>query len=1440
MDIIYAESQRYLAEQIQNGELEEGEESEDEQAVAQEDSFDAFLDEFIASTPNPNGVPGDPDVQLGVGILEYQKGYFDSEANRVQHDLGGEIPQEGEVGADGVQHDLGGEIPQEGEVGANGVQHDLGGETPQEGEVGVDGVQHDLGGEIPQEGEVGADGVQHDLGGEFPQEREVGADGVQHDLGGENPQEGEVFEGAQEVAVQEGGAVEQQPAVEDSFDEWLENELANAPQVINILENSLETPYNSQDLDESMTEEANENLIINGRNATIRMCERHFRGGATSYVFESAGFTIDEKIQNGENVFKKLFQKLKTPGSSLKANLMTQAYFQKAVAREDNVPETFYFNTIMSALISEPKQWLRLQGQKISSSIDNFQSNGSGWVFLGFKEIHIHVVRWENRVVAGRGAIKLPKKLAAKSAVITPQIRQGSVDCFKWAVLAGLFHSERGGNNPGRLSNYYGVQHLINFEGLEYPVRSKDSILGRFEKLNPGLALNVHKWENNGVHGVYRTQRGDITNLRLINLLLVEDTQGWHYTAISNIDRLMNFDDKVAGARDRRRLRYCPRCLRGFSNKRLTADEYFAEHWEVCRKGKSQVVELPKNRNLQFDAWNKTLSPSFVGYLDIESVLEKDNTHISKHLPCAAAYRLIPNPVINTENIDTEMKMMHGEGCLVRTLEQLGDDAKRIYDWNEENTRRGIQNATAEDKNKADCAICGKPMSGKVHLHHCHLTGRVLGPAHENCNMRARQERRTLNIFVHNLKGYDSHMLLKHALSAPQFSTWKIEVLPDNQSQYKALTLRIPVDRYNEADGRERFRYFAIKFKDSFQFLPSSLDTLNNTLESHPHAFTLKQRYSNLSDEVLTRKGVFPYSYLDSLEKFNDRQLPPIEEFHNDLSGQPCSEEDYNHAQRAWREFRCTSFLDYLLHYLELDVLILCDVFENFRALSLRTDGIDPVHYVSLPSYSFDAALKSANSTIHLLQDADLYEHFTNSIRGGLTFVNVHEARANNPNVPDYDSSKPTTYLAYIDQNNLYGAALSKKLPCRDFKTMEDEELEQVRRKILNQQLTEDDNIGYTLTVDLAYPHDIHEKTKDFPLAPEHGTPKWVKFSNFMKTKWSASTTKKYKGYKKLLMTQENKQKYTVMGIMLQFYVKMGCKISRIHSGVSYTQESIFKNYIERNSEMRKLAKNAFEKDFFKLKNNSLYGKTMEDVYKRISYRIVNNANDLARLAKNPSFQNFSTIDQDLVGVSILKGRVELNKPVFMGFSVLEYSKLEMFELVYHTLADDPSFNSFRILAGDTDSLFLEIETEDLYGTVFPSLSSKLDSSNYPPNHALFSNENRARLGCFKDEAAGKIIEEAIFLRPKMYSLKIQGDDGIRKAKGIKKSIVKQYDHSDYARVLRDNIEMTAQATLLRSINHQIFTIRQSKRSLGSWEDKRNWTSQNESQPFGFKRRRLD
>ena len=210
---------------------------------------------------------------------------------------------------------------------------------------------------------------------------------------------------------------------------------------------------------------------------------------------------------------------------------------------------------------------------------------------------------------------------------------------------------------------------------------------------------------------------------------------------------------------------------------------------------------------------------------------------------------------------------------------------------------------------------------------------------------------------------------------------------------------------------------------------------------------------------------------MDSLERFKENKLPPKKSFYSRLTGEDISNEDYAHAKKVWEIFEMEHFHNL---YNETDVLLLADVFENFRNICMENYKLDPAHYYTAPGLSWDACLKMTNVKLELLTDVDMLLTVERGIRGGVSMISNRYGKANHKYMGDkFNPSEPSKYLTYLDGNNLYGAAMSMKLPTHGFKWMNDKELTTWRK------------YPCILEVDLEYLKELHDLHNDYPLAPE-------------------------------------------------------------------------------------------------------------------------------------------------------------------------------------------------------------------------------------------------------------------------------------------------------------------------------------------------------------------
>ena len=370
--------------------------------------------------------------------------------------------------------------------------------------------------------------------------------------------------------------------------------------------------------------------------------------------------------------------------------------------------------------------------------------------------------------------------------------------------------------------------------------------------------------------------------------------------------------------------------------------------------------------------------------------------------------------------------------------------------------------------------------------------------------------------------------------------------------------------------------------------LPSSLEKLAKELKTESvTSFKSLQSYVTSTWggdtnklELLLRKGVFPYTWLDRAAKLEATSIPAQQHFYNDLSEEPCSDEDYRHAHNVWRTFNMKTFLDYTDLYVKTDVLLLVDVFNRYREECLQSYGLDSIHYFTCPGLTFDAGLKYTNVRLELLTNVDQYMFCEGAIRGGVSTIVHRHSEANNKYIPEtYDPQRPDRFLIYLDANNLYGMCMSWPLPEKNFKWKTDLTEEDIRNY--------DPNCGWgcLVQVDAEIPEELHDKFSDVPPCPESIDIDHNMASNTTKKHRAARFGEEYVAptQRKLAPNLMNKKGYTAHIAALQKWMLLGVKITRIIKVLAFDQRPWLEPYIKFNTEKRMAADSEFKRSFYKL-----------------------------------------------------------------------------------------------------------------------------------------------------------------------------------------------------------------------------------------------------------------
>ena len=1061
----------------------------------------------------------------------------------------------------------------------------------------------------------------------------------------------------------------------------------------------------------------------------------------------------------------------------------------------------FKFHSIGKKIITEATDTVEIYHEMISEILEAMlkaeQAEGSGWVFMEVIRLILKIDKWDP--LKASSYIDLPDELKNKKAIIN--MKNEDNKCFLWCVLRALNPSKD--KHPSRIDkDLKSKENTLNMEGIAYPVNLKD--IKRFEKQNLEISVSVLGYsKDNKIYPLriseYTKAKKEKERKHNIVLLLIKDGDNSHYCYVKNESALLssqvnNHDHK---------LYFCLNCLNGFDTP-----EKLEKHKEYCSEEESVKINMPPSDSfIKFKNFLYSERAPFAIYADFESLLKpldtcepdpnKSYTHkYNKHEPVSFVYYIKSfNENVYKSTLRSYIKENEEDPDVIDVfINWLEDDVKIISELGNEPMK--ITPEEQEQFNKAsNCWICGKLLNIKDRVRdHCHYTGRYRGAAHNICNLKYSKPN-NISVFFHNLSGYDSHLFIKKLNN----TMGNIDCIPNNEENYISFSKTIITGEYKDKRGETKNKYYKIVFKDSMKFLKSSVAALVNNLPEDGFN-NLEKYFTTEQIKLLKQKGFYPYEYMDSIEKLKDTKPPPQQAFYSKLSGKGINNYNYNHVLNVWKTFKMKSLKEYHEVYNITDVLLLADVFENFRDICLKNYGLDPVYYYTAPGLAWDAMLKMTKINLELLSDIDKLLMIEKGIRGGISIISNRYGKANNKYMKDYNKKEASKYLMYVDANNLYGCAMSQKLPVHSFYWLTDKEIKNLF-KVQVVQFWE--KTPCILEVDLEYPEELHDLHNDYPLCPER--------------------VECDKGVKKLIPNLRHKNNYVVHYKTLMQYLNLGMELKKIHRGIRFIESDFLKPYIDMNTNLRSKAKNDFEKDFFKLMNNSVFGKTMENIRNRVNIKLVDTGEQFKKLTAKPNYESRKIFNENLVSVHMKKTSLTMNKPVYLGMSILDLSKTVMFDFHYKYIKQKYNKQA-KLLFTDTDSFLYEIQTEDFYKDIAGDVRDRFDTSDYPENHpsGIPTGINKKVLGMFKDEAAGKVIKEFVGLRAKLYSYKMEEGKENKKCKGIKKAVVeKSITHEDYKTCLTTGKEQLRRQNIIRSYEHTLYTEEVNKIALSAADDKR-------------------
>ncbi|OXA48318.1 putative DNA polymerase [Folsomia candida] len=765
---------------------------------------------------------------------------------------------------------------------------------------------------------------------------------------------------------------------------------------------------------------------------------------------------------------------------------------------------------------------------RMVESVASFINKKSGWIFDCVSSFEISVGRFQPLGGAGFKTNDNLLQYARSSTVLSidntnPETGVPDGNCFMISCVAAKMmdgltkryktnlcrHQEKRATYINELYN-----HGFNWSGITMPMDA--SQFTKFSDQNP--EIDLHKEIRNSIYPLYSSNKTpqfrlrpaltrhtesdvEVSNLFEIDLLLVleENDHGWdgHYALIKNFDALVSLAGKKSF--------YCKNCVNSF-----TTQDSLNNHRPNCLTLGMQQLTIPEEGSYSFRQYGRMVRAPYREWLvfifhppslllntlyllryygDFESFLKSKEAHLlgndrqinlAHHSPSGYAWVCLDwhNKIV-AHNIH---RATHdGENVVQRFFADIFQDQEirqkeiKRCQWAANTSmvidpqlRRRLKDQILNNPTSLNpCYFCNIKFTVKdaIVFHHDHFSSQFLGLSHHTCNIDARVQSQA-PVYFHGLRNYDGHFLVSNFTSEME-----VEVIPCTSERFLAFSVK---------KGNNK-----IRFVDSAAVMTTSIDKLSKSLghdNNSEHFKTTKAMFSDFNGEaalyrdgnvdLLMKKGIYPYSYVQSVSNFAEKKLPGIEHFFNDLTEEPCPPEDYNNALKVWDNDRIKNLGEYHDLYCLLDVTILADCLKRTREIR-ESYGLDVAHYLSLPMIAFDGVCKLGEVDLEYL-GLDEYQWLETAVRGGVCGAGgMRSAQANNPYMRDlYDPAKPSSYISFLDINNL----------ALNYKWMDQDQLDSISLdpQYFFNSVADDAPTGYFFEIDLIVPPTTYNKLNDY------------------------------------------------------------------------------------------------------------------------------------------------------------------------------------------------------------------------------------------------------------------------------------------------------------------------------------------------------------------------
>ena len=1063
--------------------------------------------------------------------------------------------------------------------------------------------------------------------------------------------------------------------------------------------------------------------------------------------------------------------------------------------------------------IEEIRQQIEESILQVVHRSEHLSVEGSNWSITRVRSLQIGAAHYEPLDASAGSYIPTPAAFSHSMTGVVNIRTDGSNDCFELSVAAGLMPEQTNPNRPQLYRPH--VSGLMNRGDIDMrPMKLCD--IRKFQDLNPHFSLSVLAATEDKDPKLYPLiaprQRRDTH----VCLLLLSHGEKRHYCLVRDISRFL-----ASQTKHKSRMEVCVYCL-----SRHTTVELRKCHESLCQQyGAQKTIFAPKGSVLEFalSDYKKMVRPHYVIYYHFDYVARRlaadeplrqagpNTTRVVEHMP--VSYALI---VVNHEGKPVEVvrhSAPEGTEVAEHFIDQLLDLESKLYASRvcyplhmSDQQRQDVEMTT-------DCWLCGNrvPDSERA-LDHCHLTKKnnLKGLSHKTpCN----PQRSSPNFIpVVGLGASKTHISAILAALPPYLKgkdpVKRVNVIAREAGEYLGAKLFLK-------NGRQ------LHLVDCSQFHDAQVGELRSSALKSNDLPIFSQFYPTWQEADQMKSGFLvpfepPGSYAELVGTVT---LPPREAMTCARRRQAPTDEQYTAAKKIWQTFNCSSLMDFIEEQTFCNVIALAEFFEKFRMQMFKKYEIEPLHFFTTSGFIWTCMLKTTRVKLDLIHDPTMYIFLERSLRGGVQHVSKKWSDANLPGMSTYDPEKEHKSILGFDISNMYASIIQdEKLPCSDFQWRSGFQLSQI--DWLNWDADGDE--GFTVMCDIQYPKELWQRDDEYPLAPERIAipPAW--WSEEQRHIASLCEISEADRPKKLISHLGPRYQYVVHGKALQYMLRRGLVVSRFHIGVRYKQRNYMGDFMRDLTSQRRDATDECTEKGLKKAICCVFGRATRQPRRDMQYTIESDPMRFKKKAASPWFVGFEVLGSDVVALEMKKKTLRLVEPVYCGVSILDLSKC-LAQQSYQRIKT--AFPTSSLLMSDTDSFY--IETNCNVNDGFYELRDVLDTSELHQRHPMYSLNNRKIPGKLKLEYPRLQIVRYVAPKSRAYCLSMETHSGapvmVAKCSGINRaSLAMQCTYEDFKQCLFTGIPRHVTSTSMRTDKrHRIFTVREKKIALSSFDDKR-------------------